>query len=86
MPLDPTPLPRPQPSNDLRSVLETLDPKARDDLRRVLIHDQDDRDAVSSWLLRYRDQNGQDWSEIIDMLTMRPEARTSETGLGRQSR
>jgi hypothetical protein len=33
---------------DLRDLLETLDPKARDALRRVLIHDQADRDAVSS--------------------------------------
>ncbi len=58
----------------LRSLLETLDPKARDDLRRVLVHDQADRDAVASQLLRYRDQNGQDWADIIDMLTMHPEA------------
>jgi hypothetical protein len=33
---------------DLRTLLETLDPKARDDLRRVLIRDQSDRDAISS--------------------------------------
>jgi hypothetical protein len=32
---------------DLRDLLETLDPKARDDLRRVLIRDQADRDAIS---------------------------------------
>jgi hypothetical protein len=31
-------------SVDLRSLLETLDPKARDDLRRVLVRDQADRD------------------------------------------
>ncbi|HEY6679810.1 MAG TPA: hypothetical protein VI276_01250, partial [Actinomycetota bacterium] len=37
---------------DLRALLETLDPKARDDLRRVLIHDQADRDAVAAQLLR----------------------------------
>jgi hypothetical protein len=60
---------------DVRTVLETLDPKARDDLRRVLIRDQGDRDAVSSWLLRYRDGHGDDWADIIDMLTMHPEAR-----------
>jgi hypothetical protein len=46
---------------DLRAVFETLDPKARDTLRRILIHDQADRDAISSRLMRYRDQNGQDW-------------------------
>ncbi len=47
----------------------------RDDLRRVLIHDQADRDAIASRLMRYRDQNGQDWADIIDFLTMYPEAR-----------
>jgi hypothetical protein len=30
---------------DLRSLLETFDPHARDDLRRP-IHDQGDRDAI----------------------------------------
>jgi hypothetical protein len=61
---------------DLRAVLlETLDPRARDTLRRVLIHDQADRDAVSSQLLRYRDGHGDDWADIIDMLTMGPDNR-----------
>jgi hypothetical protein len=60
---------------DLRSLLETLTPKARDDLRRVLIRDQADRDAIASMLMRYRDQNGQGWADIIDFLTMYPEAR-----------
>jgi len=59
----------------LRSLFETLDPKARDDLRRVLIHDQADRDAIASQLLRYRDGHGDDWADIIDMLTMHPEER-----------
>jgi hypothetical protein len=40
---------------DLRSLLETLDPLTRDALRRVLIRDQEDRDAVSCRLLRYRE-------------------------------
>jgi len=31
---------------------------ARDALRRVLIHDQADRDAISSQLLRYRTRTG----------------------------
>ena len=60
---------------DLRSLLETLTPSARDHLRRVLIHDQVDRDAVASQLLRYRDGHGDDWADIIDMLTMHPEER-----------
>jgi hypothetical protein len=59
----------------LRALLESLDPKTRDDLRNVLIRDQADRDAISSRLMRYRDQNGQDWADIIDFLTMYPDAR-----------
>jgi hypothetical protein len=55
------------------TVLETLDPMARDTLRRVLIHDQPD--AIASQLLRYLDGRGDDWADIIDMLTMHPEAR-----------
>jgi hypothetical protein len=60
---------------DLRSLLKTLDPNAQDTLRRVLIHDQADRDAIASHLLRYRDGHGDDWADIIDMLTMHPDAR-----------
>jgi hypothetical protein len=60
---------------DLRAVLVWLDPLTRDAFRRVLIHDQDDRDAVASQLLRYRDGHGDDWADIIDMLTMDPDAR-----------
>jgi len=60
---------------DLRSLLVTLDPLTRDALRRVLIHDQADRDAISSQLLRYRDERGNDWADIIDMLTMYPAAQ-----------
>ena len=60
---------------DLRALLQTLDPKARDHLRRVLIRDQADRDAISSRLMRYRDQNGQGWADVVDFLTMYPEAR-----------
>jgi hypothetical protein len=36
---------RPMPE-ELRSFLETLNPKARDDLRRVLIRDDTDRNAI----------------------------------------
>src|SRR5512132_36610 len=61
--------------DNLRALLKTLGPKARDDLRRVLIYDKADRDAVSSHLPRYRDVRGDDWGEIIDMLTMHPETR-----------
>ena len=60
---------------DLRALLETLDPLTREYLRRVLIHDQPDRDAIASDLLRYRDGRGDDWADIIDFLTMYPGAR-----------
>ena len=60
---------------DLRVLLYTLNPSARDHLRSVLVRDQADRDAISSRLMRYRDQNGQDWADIIDFLTMWPDAR-----------
>jgi hypothetical protein len=59
----------------LRALLLTLNPKAHDDLRRVLIRDQADRNAISSRLMRYRDQTGNDWADIIDFLTMHPDAR-----------
>jgi hypothetical protein len=42
-------------------TLRTLSPSAREPFRNVLIRDQADRDAISSTLMRYRDQNGQDW-------------------------
>ena len=61
--------------DDLRSFLLQLTPSARDHLRNVLILDQADRDVVASQLLRYRDGHGDDWADIIDMLTMHPEER-----------
>ena len=33
------------------------------------------RGAISSRLMSYRDQTGDDWADIIDFLTMHPEAR-----------
>jgi hypothetical protein len=65
--------------DELRTLLASLDPKARDDLRRVLIRDQADRDAIASRLMRYGEQNGQDWADIIDFLTMYPDARRRVT-------
>jgi hypothetical protein len=59
----------------LWALLSALDPKARVDLRGVLIRDQAHRDANASRLMRYRDQNGQDWADIIDFLTMYPDSR-----------
>ena len=61
--------------DDLRGLLQTLSPSARNHLRDVLIHDQADRDAIASQLMRYRDERGDDWADIIDMLTLHPDAR-----------
>ena len=36
----------------------------------VLTHDQADRDAIASKPVRYRDERGDDWADIIDMLTL----------------
>jgi hypothetical protein len=44
-----------------RALVVTLDPKAREDLRRVLIRDDADRDAIALLLMRYRDWNGHGW-------------------------
>jgi len=62
-------------SEDLRALLMTLTPSARHHLRDVLIRDHANRDAIESQLMRYRDEQGDDWANIIDMLTMYPEAR-----------
>ncbi len=58
----------------LREFLRSLSPSARGHFRNVLIHDQADRDAISLQLLRHHDDRGHDWADIIDTLTMYPEA------------
>jgi len=50
-------------------------PTARDKLRRVLILDEPDRDAIASELQRYGDANGDGWAEVIDTLSMYPGVR-----------
>jgi hypothetical protein len=69
---------------DLRAVLEMLDRLGREALRRVLINDQADRDAVASQLMRYRDGRGDDWADIIDFLTMYPDAPAASGAAARQ--
>jgi hypothetical protein len=32
-------------------------------------------DAIASQLMRYRDENAQRWADVIDFLTMYPDAR-----------
>ena len=63
------------PDDDIGEGLAAFSPKARDTLRRVLIHDRADRAAIASKLMRHRDERGDDWANIIDTLTMDPEAR-----------
>ena len=59
----------------LRDLLLTLSPTARDKLRRALILDQPDRDAIGTELLHYGDANGDGWADAIDTLTMYPDVR-----------
>jgi hypothetical protein len=56
----------PNADNELRSLLRTLSPSAREHLRSVLIRDQADRDAIASSLLRYRDERGTAWANLVD--------------------
>ena len=53
--------------DELRVALSAIELRGRELLRRVLIRDQADRDAIASQLLRYRDERGDDWADIIDM-------------------
>jgi hypothetical protein len=59
----------------LRELLRSLSRSARGHFRNVLIRDQADRYAMASQLMRYRDERGDDWADIIEMLTLHPEAR-----------
>jgi hypothetical protein len=54
----------------IQALLLALFPSTRTHFRKVLIRGQADRDAISSRLMRNRDQIGQDWADIIDLLTM----------------
>lgn len=63
-------------NNDLlRKLLRTLSPAARERLSDVLIRDQADRDAnlLTADALPRPERQG--WADIIDVLTMYPEAR-----------
>ena len=63
---------------ELLNSLASLDPPARDALRRVLIRDQADRNEIATEVLRYRLSAGDELAEIIDALTMHPEERRLE--------
>jgi hypothetical protein len=60
----------------LRTALADLPPELRDLMRRALVGDQGDRDAIASALLSYRDEAGDEMADIIDMLTINPDERS----------
>lgn len=60
---------------ELRDLLRTLSPLAREHLRDVLIRDQPDRDAIATQLHRYRDERGTAWANLVDKLSLDPELR-----------
>jgi hypothetical protein len=60
---------------ELRDLLLQLSPPAHDKLRIVLIHDQADPRCDRLAPDVNHDETGDDWADIIDFLTMWPEAR-----------
>lgn len=61
--------------SELRGLLQRLPSGARDDLRRLLIRDQPDRDAIAEQLLRRRTSGANDLAELIDILSLDDEMR-----------
>jgi len=53
----------------------------RSDPRAPRIHDHADREVIASRLIRYRDQTGDDWANIIDFVTIHPDARKTAVRL-----
>jgi hypothetical protein len=56
-------------------TLRRLPPDARNELRRLLIRDQADRDAIAEQLLRRRTPRAADLADLIDLLTLDDETR-----------
>jgi hypothetical protein len=65
---------------ELRNLLRTLSPSAREHFREVLIQDQADRDAIDARLLRYRDERGTAWANLVDRLSLDPLTLSSVAG------
>jgi len=59
----------------LTDVLRRLPPGARSDLRRLLISDQPDRNAIAEQLLRRRTLGADALADLIDLLTLDADAR-----------
>ena len=51
----------------------------------VLIRDQADRHAIAQELLRYGDDNGDQWADLIDTLSMHPMRGVRSCGNSRRS-
>lgn len=56
-------------------ALRRLDPAARDELRRLLVRGQPDRDAIAGQLLRRRTPASDATADLLDMLTLDGDAR-----------
>lgn len=65
----------------LLAALRRLDPAAREDLRRLLVRDQPDRDAVAAQLLRKQTPGADGMADLLDMLSLDPDARRRLTRL-----
>ena len=59
----------------LADALGHLPAGARDELRRLLIRDQPDRDAIAEQLLRLRRPGADDLADLIDLLTLDADSR-----------
>jgi hypothetical protein len=51
----------------------------------ALTRDQADRDVIAAQLLRYRDEPGDGWADMIDMLTMHPGGAARDRALESQA-
>jgi hypothetical protein len=60
---------------DLRLALLAIEPRGRELLRRYLIADQSDRDALALRLLHEGTEHAQRLADLIDTLTMHPDER-----------
>jgi hypothetical protein len=59
---------------NLRELLLSLRPPARDKLRHVLTRGQVDGDGIAAELMSYGDANGDGWADVIDILSPLPSA------------
>jgi hypothetical protein len=60
---------------ELRLALSAIQPKGRDLLRRYLIADQSDRDALASRLFDEGTEHGAWLADLVDTLTMHSDER-----------